>query len=97
MIQVKVNQLTIPNKITINGHAESGPYGQDIVCAAVSVLYSQLEQYLSDADVADDGKQVHINVRTLDEGDKRLLTAFTGTVEQLSMQYPKNVTLTSGD
>ncbi|GAX04560.1 hypothetical protein IWT140_02202 [Secundilactobacillus pentosiphilus] len=97
MIQVKVNQLTMPNKISITGHAQSGPYGQDIVCAAVSTLYSQLNEYLSDAEIADDGNHVYINVRTLDEGDKRLLTAFTGTVEQLAMQYPKNVTLTSGD
>lgn len=29
------NQLT---KFVIEGHADSGPYGQDIVCAAVSVI-----------------------------------------------------------
>lgn len=26
------------NKLTLSGHAESGPYGHDLVCAAVSAL-----------------------------------------------------------
>ena len=26
------------NKFTLSGHAESGPYGHDLVCAAVSAL-----------------------------------------------------------
>ncbi|WP_080146210.1 ribosomal-processing cysteine protease Prp [Marinilactibacillus piezotolerans] len=33
--RLKNNQI---NFIEISGHAESGPYGQDLVCAAVSAL-----------------------------------------------------------
>lgn len=31
-----------PSRLTVSGHAGSGPYGQDIVCAAVSALVETL-------------------------------------------------------
>ena len=39
MILVKVQkQKTEITEITIKGHADSAPYGQDLVCAAVSAI-----------------------------------------------------------
>lgn len=37
MIKVKIkNEGEVVKQFEISGHAESGPYGQDLVCAAVS-------------------------------------------------------------
>lgn len=38
MIQVKVCSKPGNVSITLNGHANSAPYGQDLVCAGVSTL-----------------------------------------------------------
>ncbi len=41
MIQVQIERERKTNRITsftISGHADAGPYGYDIVCAAVSAL-----------------------------------------------------------
>lgn len=38
MIQVSIRE----NGISVTGHAEYGPHGQDIVCAAVSILTQTL-------------------------------------------------------
>jgi len=104
MIKVKIshqktNKLSAfeDTVVEITGHAMTAPYGHDIVCAAVSVLYAQLANYLTGATVDDsDGKAV-VSADTIDAGNQRLFKAFTGTIEQLSVQYPKNVTLTCGD
>lgn len=43
MIDVSVRyENDRPVRLTVSGHAESGPYGADIVCAAVSALVETL-------------------------------------------------------
>lgn len=42
MVEVKIR----PDGLTVDGHAEEGPYGHDIVCAAVSALTFTLEAAL---------------------------------------------------
>lgn len=37
-----INVLITPHKIHVKGHANTAPYGSDIVCAAVSVLTQTL-------------------------------------------------------
>ena len=39
---IKIIHYPKYNQITIEGHAEAAPKGEDIVCAAVSVLYHTL-------------------------------------------------------
>lgn len=101
MIQITIHEDLLPNSvfcryavITFTGHAMSGPYGHDLVCAAVSTLYSQLTDYLSSVSVQDDGDKAVVKTGLLDAGDKRLLEAFTGTAQQLATEYPKNIAVT---
>ena len=75
---------------------DGAPYGHDIVCSSF-ILYAQLANYLTGATVDDSNGKVIISADVIDAGNQRLFEAFTGTVDQLSMQYPKNVTLTCGD
>ena len=42
MVEIKIR----PDGLTVDGHAEEGPYGHDIVCAAVSALTFTLEAAL---------------------------------------------------
>lgn len=83
-------------EIKITGHAMAGSFGHDIVCAAVSTLYAQLANYLSHPTVNDIEGVVTIKSGYLDAGDQRLLNAFEGTVEQLSVEYPDNVVIEHG-
>jgi len=100
MIQVTMEKKQITNSIvadsvdiTITGHAMSAPYGQDIVCAAVSVLYEQLKLFLPNPQVKDDGEIVKMYAVVFTSGDKKAVRIFQTMIEQLSSQYPDNVKL----
>lgn len=100
MIQVAIAKKRQANSvvadsvdITITGHAMVAPYGQDIVCAAVSVLYEQLKLFLPNPLVTDDGKVVKMHVIVFASGDKRAIQTFQTMIAQLSKQYPDNVRL----
>lgn len=77
--------------IEIEGHAMSAPYGHDIVCAAVSVLYEQLKIFLHGSQVTDDGKAVRLHTSVFESGDKRMIESFELMIDRLSQQYPDNV------
>ncbi|WP_158727578.1 ribosomal-processing cysteine protease Prp [Levilactobacillus enshiensis] len=100
MIQVTITKSPQANSaiaqlvdIKIEGHALEAPYGHDIVCAAVSVLYEQLKAFLHGPEVSDDGKTVKLRTITFDSGDKRMIQSFGLMISQLAKQYPDNLKL----
>jgi len=97
MIQVKIKQVSGLQTIKISGHAEAGPYGHDLVCAAVSALSAQLSASLSDAYITDDGMTVFFKLNSFDAGDVRIVLGFKEVIKQMVSQYPDNIRLIASD
>lgn len=73
-----------PCRMTIHGHAAYGPKGQDIVCAAVSILWETLEDAIQDA-----GADIHS-----ENAEAGAWFAFVWRgLSQLAAQYPKHVSV----
>lgn len=89
------------SSFSITGHAESGPYGQDIVCAAVSGLSITIINGLKD--IANDNPQVIIDedngglmkvYKLSSQHDTQiLLETFYNGIADMAESYPKNLTL----
>jgi uncharacterized protein YsxB (DUF464 family) len=101
MIQVIYHRLY--NRVTVTGHAGSGPEGHDIVCAAVSSLALTLAANVSYMEAQD---AVHGVITKLEEGNAEIqCTAYRrykDSVEQiyrsicvgfelLATKYPDNI------
>ena len=89
-----------PDRVTVSGHAEYAPPGQDIVCAAVSALAQTLA--LSVRMVAGDHATVttgdgllDIKLHTANDITKALISAFFIGVKEIEKQYPANVRVLS--
>lgn len=84
--------------ITINGHANYAPHGQDIVCAAVSTLtqvfLASVEELCPDTIKSSlaAGKVV-IRYGNLSEKAQTLLNSFFIGLEMIANEYPDNVQL----
>lgn len=109
MIEVKFQMDAERNKVNFrcNGHAESGAYGHDLVCASASILaytlaqnlnmaYAQgLLKYKPDIKIGKSGKAV-ISCRATDETYAEILHIFlvlqTG-YQLLAHNYPNYVFL----
>jgi uncharacterized protein YsxB (DUF464 family) len=82
--------------ISIKGHANYAPKGQDIVCASVSVLAQTLIQSIEDltADRIEykmlPGK-VKIKYWSLSDETKALISSFFIGAENIAAQYPEFV------
>ena len=86
--------------LTVEGHAGAGPYGQDLVCAALSILAATLEAAVSDRaetllpSVCRGPGRLRISCRPVPEscGLCRSIyeTVFTG-FELLGSRYPEHV------
>ena len=50
MVRVKINTRTL--EITMDGHANAAPKGQDLVCCAVSILIQTLCLYMEEQERA---------------------------------------------
>lgn len=85
--------------VTINGHANYAPHGQDIVCAAVSTLtqvfIASVEELTPDTiqSVVTAGKVV-IRYGNLSEKAQTLLDSFFIGLEMIANEYPDNVQMT---
>ena len=87
------------DNITIKGHANYAPIGQDIVCSAVSVLVQTLIQSVEEltADKIEYSMQpgtVDIKFWCLSEQLKVLIDAFFIGIKGIAEAYPDNVKLT---
>lgn len=82
--------------IKVSGHAGYAPYGQDIVCAAVSTLVQNM--VISISELTTDKIQydmqpgsVEIRYGTLSAEAQLLVKSFFIGVREISNQYPINV------
>jgi len=83
----------------VTGHAESGPYGQDIVCAAISVLtistINGLEEVIDmhPQVISDDTEGGFISVQKLeiDHDSQILLKTLINGVRDVAKSYPDNI------
>lgn len=85
-----------PNQITVEGHAGAAPKGEDLVCAAVSMLVYALEDMLH---LYGEGLETELTEGRYvvnGQGNCKAETAiemFTNGVVDLSVHYPDNVKL----
>lgn len=83
----------------VTGHAESGPYGQDIVCAAISVLtistINGLEEVIDmhPQVISDDTEGGFISVQKLeiDHDSQILLKTLINGIRDVAKSYPDNI------
>jgi uncharacterized protein YsxB (DUF464 family) len=79
--------------ITVSGHAGYAPHGQDIVCAAVSVLANNLiasiEELTADSiEYEIDSGEIIIKFRNLTDEASLLVSSFFVGVEAVAAAYP---------
>ena len=86
------------NRITIKGHANYAPLGQDIVCASVSTLVQVLIKCIED--ITEDKIEysirpgmVDIKFGNLSEKAQLLVSSFFIGAQMIADQYPNNVRL----
>lgn len=84
--------------ISIRGHANYAPIGQDIVCSAVSVLVQTLIQSVEEltADKIEYSMQpgtVDIKFWSLSDHSKVLINSFFIGIEGIATAYPDNVNI----
>lgn len=101
MIRANFN-LNSDHRITafeMTGHADSGPYGQDIVCAAVSALsistINGLEHVVRTQPTvkSDEHNGGFLKVTSINEGhDAQLLVqTFLNGLQDIAESYPQNI------
>ena len=83
-------------RITIEGHANYAPPGQDIVCASVSTLVQVLIKCIEDMtdDIIEYSIQpgmVDIKFGNLSEKAQLLVSSFFIGAQMIAEQYPNNV------
>ena len=86
------------NRITIKGHANYAPLGQDIVCASVSTLVQVLIKCIEDMteDIIEYSIRpgmVDIKFGNLSEKAQLLVSSFFIGAQMIADQYPNNVRL----
>lgn len=94
MIEVSVRR----DGITVSGHAGYAPQGQDIVCAAVSVLAQNLIESIGALagdriEYSVSPGRVGINYRDLSGESKLLVDSFFIGICMVAGGYPGNVTI----
>ena len=82
-----------PHEIVIDGHANYGPEGQDIVCAAISTLSQALIRSIED--LTDDiieydirPGRVDIKMKDLSDQGRLLIDSFFIGICQVATAYP---------
>ena len=88
----KENEATIE----VKGHANSGPYGTDIVCASISTaciftanLIEKLNLSYNIIDLVCDEGYFRLSVKTVDKTLNGIFENLEYTMEDISKQYPK--------
>ena len=85
----KINE----NNFTIEGHADSGPYGADIVCASVSVLVMSVDAY-KEGIITYTGNKNEIRVQ---RDYSFLFDYLLSSLEIIANQYPQHIKVQEGD
>ena len=84
--------------LEVKGHAGSGPYGHDLVCAAVSAIVLGGLNNLQDGDnqYKSEVKEGYVYLETLKEvsiHDEIVLETIEKQIESVATSYPKNAKL----
>lgn len=82
------------NGFHIKGHAEYAEYGQDIVCASISVLAQVLAREITtyiDSDYYEKSGDLKLVMNEERLESKVLLRTFVRGVREIARQYPDNV------
>lgn len=101
MIRVTFN-LNSDHQITafkMQGHADSGPYGQDIVCAAASALSISTINALTDVaktsphvdSDSDNGGFLNVTEISLSHDAQVIMQTFFNGMNDVAGSYPKNI------
>lgn len=110
MIEVNIyrGNGNVIKRFKIHGHSNFAPYGEDIVCAAVSILsYTILKSLVDVCNLNEDEISYRVDEETgfldlrilIHEYDKRIITTqvvfetFVVGIKSLVESYPKYVTL----
>lgn len=87
------------NYIKLSGHANSGSYGNDIVCASVSsIVYTTVNGILNidkEAIKFIDEKDFEIIINKDDFVTKTLIDNMLNLLEEIAIKYPKNIKIIS--
>ena len=95
MIKFKVNELK--QSLSAKGHAEAGPFGQDIVCAGVSVLF---QSHINLLEFLKETKNIEYKLTEAEfsfkilKSSKATVAVFKNlvyTLKDMSRQYPSNI------
>lgn len=84
--------------ITVRGHANYAPHGQDVVCAGVSTLAQTLIESIEgltedEIQYSISPGRVDINYRDLSERARLLVSSFFVGVNLIASEYPDNVNI----
>ena len=95
MIKVIIKKNDGISNITIKGHANYEDYGKDIVCAAVSsISITACNSILALEDTIEcKDKSGLLEIRVIKKTDinQKLLNNMINMLEELKLQYPKNI------
>lgn len=96
MIEVKVIRNRIDCYIEVKGHANYAPVGQDIVCAAVSVLYQNMlesiEQLTHDVVHKTSYQDIQeVRIKGNSKTTNILVDSFLIGVKDIATSYPDHV------
>ncbi|AXK51462.1 ribosomal-processing cysteine protease Prp [Spiroplasma alleghenense] len=86
-------------KMTITGHAQSGKYGEDLICAGVTAIVggalNGLDELFKDGvNLAVLDNRVEIVIDDLSNQEIQLVCEFIFLqLKTIEVQYPKNITL----
>ena len=87
--------------IKISGHAKFDDYGKDIVCASVSsIIYTTVNGIFNidkNAIIFKDKENIEIKIKNRSKVVDILISNMITLLEELSTQYPKNITIDKGE
>ena len=100
-VDVTLNDDGQVTDVIMDGHAEAGDYGHDLVCAGASaVLFGSVNAIMGlttekpDIDYADDGGYFHIrSVDTNNEQAQLILQAMLVSLQTIEEEYKENIRL----
>lgn len=100
-VDVSINEDGKVTDVIMDGHANHGEYGHDIVCAGASaVLFGSVNAILGltsekpDIDYEDDGGHFHIrSVDTNNEQAQLILQAMLVSLQTIEDEYNENIRL----
>jgi len=98
MTKYKITVSDNSYKIEVKGHAMSGPYGSDIVCASISMAVAMTANLIDKLGfgcnimtlVHEEGKFI-IETDLANETVVKIMDNLVDHLDEISRQYPKNI------